>query len=197
MIKLISNATNTNEMLIKEIGYEFNSLTNELKVEKDNLLTITDLNFKTFQIDTNSNMPDKNYVCFELKENVNWNNFYLKADSELLVLTSNYYEDLKLIINFYKINGFNNYGVVIYNKSSNNLLLTISNSFIKLEGNHLNNVNGQIIGKSSFYNLKQNLYRQFELINNSNTLIDNLIKPSNELTMNKEDNNYVLTLKGL
>jgi len=198
---IINRQGSTTGIKIKHLGYQYDNKNQTLTLPGSTVYTVTDESLDKFTLDTTeSTTYESNYVVletsivsgfFDLQFIFN-NTFYYIEVTELQA------EYDFFTIKFYPIGGYNNYVVVIKNKLEEDVVLKVNKRFLKYFGNHINNVDGQLVGSSKIIDNTKHIHRNCYLVNNSDKSdIDDLLLLSEKLVSTADNEYLIFNLKGV
>lgn len=196
----IKKQINAKAISVKQLGYKYNTKSKGLTLYGEEVYTITDSFLEEYVVDTTTNtILESTYLLLETNLYTDVFDFPLYWNEVLheipIVFEEQEYTDF--LIKFYPIKGYTNYVVAIKNKTNLNCTIKIHKQFIKTFGNHINNVDGQIVGNSLLLDTTMNAARNCYLPTiNKNSSLDLLTKLKEKVLNTVEENFTVFYLTG-
>lgn len=199
----ITKTSQTTKVLIDNLGYEYDYLSNTVLLPNDKIFTITNDTFGTYTLSTKqSSNVESTYMMVETTIS---STMLLPIDLYIDGVRASITPSLtivpavldKVYVAFVKIYGYNNLVMIVQNLTQDQVQIKFRKNYLSLYGNHINNVDGQIIGYSKIVDEKVNVIKQCTLVEEQRGVyLFNLPKLKHKLIMTQDINYYTFNING-
>lgn len=199
----ITKTSQTTKVLIDNLGYEYDYLSNTVLLPNDKIFTITNDTFGTYTLSTKqSSNVESTYMIVETTIS---STMLLPIDLYIDGVRASITPSLttvpavldKVYVAFVKIYGYNNLVMIVQNLTQDQVQIKFRKTYLSLYGNHINNVDGQIIGYSKIVDEKVNVIKQCTLVEEQRGVyLFNLPKLKHKLIMTQDINYYTFNING-
>lgn len=199
----ITKTSQTTKVLIDNLGYEYDYLSNTVLLPNDKIFTITNDTFGTYTLSTKqTSNVESTYMIVETTIS---STMLLPIDLYIDSVRATITPSLtivqavlnKVYVAFVKIYGYNNLVMIVQNLTQDRVQIKFRKNYLSLYGNHVNNVDGQIIGNSKIVDEKVNVIKQCILVEEQRGVyLFNLPKLKHKLIMTQDINYYTFNING-